>query len=115
MRVFSIAGLLVGLLASSIGFAADVIPPAPLPEKGSGPPPTTAPEDPSQSGTPAIPPSKIDPGIERRPSAIPDPRSAVPPPNVDPNMSVNPETAPPAKDALKPHKGEEPQNKRPSR
>ena len=115
MPVRLIAGLLLVLLESSDGFAADVIPPAPLPEKGSGPPPATAPENPSQSAAPAIPPSKIDPGIERRPSAVPDPRSAVPPPNVDPNMSVNPETAPPAKEAIKPRKGEEPHNKRPSR
>ncbi len=109
-----IAGLFFVLLESSIGLAADVIPPVPPPEKGTGPPPATAPENPSQSSAPAIPPSKLDPGIERRPSAIPDSRSAVPPPNVDPNMSVNPETAPPAKDALKPHKGEEP-SERPSR
>ena len=84
-------------------------------QKGGGPPPAITPEDPSQSGGPAIPPSKMDPGIERRPSGIPDPRSAVSPPNVDPKMSVNPATAPPAKDALKPRKGEEPQDKRPSR
>lgn len=110
-----IAGVLLALLESPVGFAADVIPRAPLPEKGSGPPAATAPEDPSQSGAPAIPPSNIDPGIERRPSAVPDPRSAVPPPNVDPEMSVNPETAPPAKEAIKPRKGEEPHDKRPSR
>lgn len=110
-----IAGLVVVLLESSLGFAADVIPPAQLPEKGAGPPPATTPEDPSQSGGPVIPPSKMDPGIERRPSGIPDPRSAVPPPNVDPKMSVNPETAPPAKDALKPRRSEEPRDKRPSR
>src|SRR3982751_6712282 len=110
-----VTGALIVLLESPIGFAADVIPQAPAPEKGSGSPPATSPEDPSQSGAPAIPPSKIDPGIERRPSGIPDARSAVPPPIVDPKMSVNPETAPPAKDALKPRKGEEPQNKRPAR
>src|SRR5918998_985752 len=93
-----IAGLLLLILESSAGFAADVIPPAPVLDKGSGSPPATTPEHPSQSGAPAIPPSKIDPGIERRPSAVPDPRSAVPPPNVDPNMSVNPETSPSAKE-----------------
>lgn len=100
-----IAGVLLALLESPVGFSADVIPRAAA----------TAPEDPSQSGAPAIPPSNIDPGIERRPSAVPDPRSAVPPPNVDPEMSVNPETAPPAKEAIKPRKGEEPHDKRPSR
>src|SRR5687767_7262216 len=113
MRMRSLASLLVALLP--VGFAADVIPPAPVPEKGSGPPPATAPENPPQLGAPAIPPSKIDPGIERRPSAVPDPRSAVPPPNVDPDMSVNPETAPPAKEAIKPRKGKEPHDNRPSR
>ena len=115
MRARFIAGILLALLESPVGFAADVIPPAQLPEKGAGPPPATTPEDPSQSGAPAIPPSKMDPGIERRPSGIPDPRSAVPPPNVDPKMSVNPETAPPAKDALKPRRGEKPPDERPSR
>jgi hypothetical protein len=92
-----------------------VIPQAPLPETGSASPPATAQEKPSQSDAPAIPPSKLDPGIERRPSAVPDPRSAVPPPNVDPNMSVNPETSPAAKDAIKPRKGEEPHDNRPRR
>jgi hypothetical protein len=115
MSMRTLASLLIVLLESPVGFAADVIPPAPLPEKGSGPPPATAPENPSQSGAPAIPPSKLDPGIERRPLAVPDPRSAVPPPNVDPEMSVNPETAPPAKDAIKPRQGEEPHDKPPSR
>jgi hypothetical protein len=76
---------------------ADVVPPAPLPEKGSGARPGVTPENPSESGTPPIPPSKIDPGIQQRPPTIPDSRAAVPPPNVDPNMSVDPESAPPAK------------------
>ena len=85
---------------------ADVVPPAPLPEKGSGARPGITPENPSESGTPAIPPSKIDPGIEQRPPTIPDPRAAVPPPNVDPNLSVDPESAPPAKKAKKPRGGD---------
>ena len=106
-----IAGLLLVLSESPATFAADVIPPAPLPEKGSGSLPATSPEH--QPGSPAIPSSKMDPGIERRPSAVPDPHSAVPLPNVDPNMSVNPEIAPPAKEALKPRKGNEPEDKRP--
>jgi hypothetical protein len=97
------------LLAPSELFAADVVPPAPLPEKGSEAGPAITPENPSESGTPAIPPSKIDPGIQQRPPTNPDPRSAVPPPNIDPKMSVDPEKAPPANKAKKP-RGE---NKRP--
>jgi hypothetical protein len=80
---------------------ADVVPSAPLPEKGSGRPPATTPEHPSEEGTPAIPPSTIDPGIQKRPPTTPDARSAVPPPTVDPKMSVDPETAPPAEKAKK--------------
>jgi hypothetical protein len=90
------------LLAPSGVFAADVVPPAPLPEKGSEAGPAITPEDPSESGTPAIPPSMIDPGIQQRPATNPDPRSAVPPPNIDPKMSVDPEKAPPANKAKKP-------------
>lgn len=90
---------------------ADVVPPAPLPEKGSGPKPGITPETPSESGLPPIPPSKIDPGIQQRPSTIPDPRSAVPPPNVDPNMSRDPEAAPPADSAKKPQRRENPRTR----
>jgi hypothetical protein len=97
------------LLAPSEVFAADVVPPARLPEKGSEAGPAITPENPSESGTPAIPPSKIDPGIQQRPPTNPDPRAAVPPPNIDPKMSVDPEKAPPANKAKKP-RGE---NKRP--
>src|SRR5688572_4934544 len=95
----------LALLAPPDLTAADVVPPAPLPEKGSGTRPGMTPESPPDSGTPAIPPSKIDPGIQQRPRAIPDPRSAVPPPNVDPNMSVDPESAPPSNKAKKPEMG----------
>jgi hypothetical protein len=94
----------LSLLASAGVFAADVVPPAPLPEKGSEGGPAITPENPSESGTPAIPPSKIDPGIQQRPPTIPDPRSAVPPPNIDPKMSVDPEKAPPANKAKKPRR-----------
>jgi len=58
------------------------------------------PEHPRAPSTP--PPSRIDPGIERRPQTIPDPRSAVVPPKVDPKMSIDPETAPPAQEKTKP-------------
>ncbi len=104
-----IAGLTLAvwlaLLAPHEVSGADVVPPAPLPEKGSGARPGITPEDPSESGTPAMPPSKIDPGIQQRPPTIPDPRAAVQPPNVDPKMSVDPESAPPANKAKKPRGG----------
>lgn len=80
--------------------AADILPPAPLPGKRSSPPATT-PENPSEEGQPAIPPSTIDPGIQQRPPTIPDARSVVPPPTVDRNMSVNPEASPPSEKAKK--------------
>lgn len=86
--------------------AADILPPAQTPEKGSGQGPQTTPAQPADPSTPVIPPSSIDPGIERRPPTVPDPRSAVPPPNVDPKMSIDPETAPPAK-GMKPGGGTE--------
>ncbi len=108
MAIF--AGLTVAvwlaMLAPLEVAGADVVPPVPLPEKGSGPKPGITPENPSESGTPAIPPSKIDPGIQQRPPTIPDPRAAVPPPNVDPNMSRDPESTPPAKKAEKSRGGD---------
>ena len=93
-----VIGLVIPLEMPAV--AADIVPPAPLPEKRSNPPATT-PENPSEEGQRAIPPSTIDPGIQKRPPTIPDTRSAVPPPTVDPNMSVDPETAPPAEQAKK--------------
>lgn len=64
------------------------------------PPLESRPDNPQEPRTP--PPSRIDPGIERRPQTIPDPRSAVTPPNVDPKMAIDPETTPPAKEKPKP-------------
>ena len=90
------------LLSPLGGLAADVVPPAPIPEKGSHAGPAITPENPSELGTPAIPPSKMDPGIQQQPATIPDPRSAVQPPNIDPKMSVDPEKAPPSNKAKKP-------------
>ena len=68
-------------------WSADVTPAPPLPSEGR-------PEQPQTPSTP--PPSRIDPGIERRPQTIPDPRSAVVPPKVDPKMAIDPEKALPA-------------------
>jgi len=40
---------------------------------------------------PPVPPSKIDPGIQKQPDTVPNPKAIVPPPVVDPNMVVDPE------------------------
>lgn len=82
----------------SVAWSADVTP--------APPPLGSRPENPQ--GPTAPPPSRIDPGIERRPQTIPDPRSAVTPPNVDPKMAIDPETAPPAMEKLKPGGSQEP-------
>ena len=66
----------------SVAWSADVTP--------APPPLGSRPENPQ--GPTAPPPSRIDPGIERRPQTIPDPRSAVTPPIVDPKMAIDPET-----------------------
>ena len=83
----------------SVAWSADVtpMPPPPLESRPNNPQGPTAP-----------PPSRIDPGIERRPQTIPDPRSAVTPPIVDPKMAIDPETAPPAMEKLKPGGSKEP-------
>ena len=70
------------------------------------PPLESRPDNPQGLNTP--PPSRIDPGIERRPKTIPDPRSAISPPNVDPKMAIDPETAPPATEKTKPGGSNEP-------
>jgi hypothetical protein len=57
------------------------------------------------------PPSRIDPGIERRPQTIPHPRSAIIPPKVDPKMAIDPETVPPAMEKMKPGGPTEPPRK----
>ena len=41
--------------------------------------------------TPPAPPSKIDPGIQKQPDTVPNPKAIVPPPVVDQNMVVDPE------------------------
>ena len=76
----------------SVAWSADVTPAPTAPGE-------VLPEHPQTPGTP--PPSRIDPGIERRPQTIPDPRSAVTPPKVDPKMAIDPETAPPPTEKTK--------------
>jgi len=83
----------------SVAWSADVTP-------TPSPPGESRPDHPQRPSTP--PPSRIDPGIERRPQTIPDPRSAVTPPNIDPKMTIDPETAPPATEKKKPSDSHEP-------
>jgi len=62
-----LAPLIVGVWFSA-AWSADVTPRLSAPSE-------VLPEHPQAPGTP--PPSRIDPGIERRPQTIPDPRSAI--------------------------------------
>jgi hypothetical protein len=56
-------------------------------------PSESRPGEPTPPNTmPAPPPSTIDPGIQKLPETVPDPKAAVPPPVVDPNMVIDPET-----------------------
>jgi len=101
MRTTAIGLLIAPMIVAfglSVAWSADVIP--------APPPLGSRPENPQ--GPTAPPPSRIDPGIERRPQTIPDPRSAVTPPIVDPKMAIDPETAPPAMEKLKPGGSKEP-------
>jgi hypothetical protein len=89
---FFVVPLILGC-GLSVAWSADVtpVPPPPLESRPNNPQGPTAP-----------PPSRIDPGIERRPQTILDPRSAVIPPIVDPKMAIDPETVPPATGKSKP-------------
>ena len=62
------------------------------------PPQGTPPERPSLRETvpQPVPPSTMDPGIQKQPPTVPSSESAVEPPNVDPEMAIDPQTAPPA-------------------
>jgi hypothetical protein len=93
MIFFLLAPLLIMAAWLSPAWSADVTPVPSVPSEA-------LPEHPQTPNTP--PPSRIDPGIERHPQTVPDPRSAVVPPNVDPKMVIDPETAPPAMEKLKP-------------
>lgn len=89
--------IIAGWLSSA--WSADVtpIPPAPLESRPGHPQGPTTP-----------PPSRIDPGIERRPQTVPHPRSAITPPIVDPKMAIDPETAPPATEKTRPGGSQKP-------
>ena len=98
---FFVVPLILGC-GLSVAWSADVtpVPPPPLESRPNNPQGPTAP-----------PPSRIDPGIERRPQTIPDPRSAVIPPIVDPKMAIDPETVPPATGKSKPDGSKQPPSK----
>jgi hypothetical protein len=73
-------------------------------EPASGSPP----QKPLESGTPSVPPSQIDPGIQHVPEKQGDSRGAVKPPNLDPGISRNPDVAPPAAKGINPPGGTPP-------
>ena len=98
-------------LFPAFAVAADRLPPAQLPESGGGPAPGITPERPSESSVPAIPPSRIDPGIQHMPERRGDPRGSVKPPNLDPSMSTNPDVAPSPREGINPPGGARPQGK----
>lgn len=84
---------------SPVVWSADVSPAPRVPSE-------VLPEYPQTPKTP--PPSRMDPGIERRPQPVPDPRSAVVHPKVDPKMAIDPETAPTAMEKTKPGSSDTP-------
>jgi len=53
--------------------------------------PGQSPNAPAPPLAPPAPPSKIDPGIQKQPDTVPNPKAVVPPPVVDQNMVVDPE------------------------
>jgi hypothetical protein len=99
--VFLLLVPLIVVFWHSAAWPADVTPtPHPLESRHDNP-----------QGLSTPPPSRLDPGIERRPKTIPDPRSAINPPNVDPKIAIDPETAPPATEKTKPGTSNEPPSK----
>src|SRR6185503_9431337 len=103
---FFLVPIIIALWLSA-ALSADITPPTP------SPPLESRPDMPQTPSTP--PPSRIDPGIERRPQTIPDPRSTVTPPVVDPKMAIDPETSPPMTKKSKPGNSVEPPGKPPAR
>lgn len=95
-----LAPLILGVWLSQ-AWSADVTP-------TPSPPGESRPEHPQAPNT--LPPSRIDPGIERRPQTVPDPRSTVVPPKVDPKMAIDPEKAPLAPEKTNPGGSDAPPN-----
>lgn len=98
-------------LFPAFAIAADGLPPAQLSERGGELAPGITPERPSESGVPAIPPSRIDPGIQHTPEQRGDSRGSVKPPNLDPGMSKNPDVSLPERKNVNPPGGGPPQGK----
>lgn len=111
MNVHRVVAIAILTLLPAFAVAADVLPPAHLPESGSRPIPDITPDRPSGSGVPAIAPSHMDPGIQHVPEKRGDPQASVKPPNLDPNMSTNPDVAPPSREGVNPPGGVMPQGK----
>ena len=83
MQVLGVAILVLSFAGGVL--AADEVPP-------SDPRSETRPGEPTPpTMMPAPPPSTIDPGIQKLPETVPDPKAAIPPPNVDPGMVIDPE------------------------
>ena len=88
-KAFGFVGIAILSLLPALAISADRLPPAP-PEGGGSPTPDPIPEE-KGSGAPPIPPSRIDPGIQRVPEQCRDPRAIVKPPDLDPCISKNPD------------------------
>ena len=96
LMVIALLSLLPTVVVSAVGL---------LPVKaasGSEPASGSPAQKPLKSGTPSIPPSQIDPGIQHVPEKQGDPRAAVKPPNLDPSISTNPDVALPAAKGMNP-------------
>ena len=92
----ALLSFLPAVVVSAVGF-----PPVKA-ASGSEPASGSPAQKPSESGTPSIPPSQIDPGIQHVPEKQGDSRAAVKPPNIDPGISTNPDVAPPASKGVNP-------------
>ncbi|MDP1769801.1 MAG: hypothetical protein Q8L74_13500 [Nitrospirota bacterium] len=91
-----LVSLLLAVVVSAIGF-----PPVKA-VSGGEPASGSAPQKSLEFGTPSIPPSQIDPGIQHVPEKQGDPRAAVKPPNLDPGISTNPDMTPQAPKGINP-------------
>jgi hypothetical protein len=111
VKIHGLVAIAILTLLPAFALAADVLPPAQLPESGGGLAPGITPETPSKSGVPAIPPSRIDPGIQHTPERRGDPRGSVKPPSLDPSMSTNPDVAPSPREDINPPGGASPKGK----
>ena len=96
LMAVALLSLLLAVAVSAVGFPPVRAVSASEPASGS---PS---QKPSESGTPSIPPSQIDPGIQHVPEKQGDPRATVKPPNIDPGISRNPDVAPPAAKDINP-------------